>query len=386
MVANYKGEGKWLPGRIHRVQPGGTAFDVVFDSGVAEVAVPIEHILPSVAGKTRSTQDAAKAREDPEQVQISIKLPPSVTQPGAKTFNYQPADFAAPPPVAAAPPPVYHPSYAPSPLTTTSTAAAASAVDTSSSLMPSDTLSLVGHDPRLLHVRRRKMHVENLTLLDPVKRLKLVRMLKRKGRFIQISRNMLEGTSRHSIHSLLVSHHVLTYMSSCSCQVQQLVPQEQGGLPRSGAQVPHCQSLQDKAQHEAEPQRHQRRTSSQLRPHLREHECVAQCGAVHRCVRTLSTYLNLCGCEYSLPGGPSALIHNVEAAVRKKEKGRKGTRRNLVDYDSDEGTPNSKSEVSIPLLTEELHQQKQMNNALNAQVEELKERLDLLEKQLSGRY
>jgi hypothetical protein len=40
---------------------------------------------------------------------------------------------------------------------------------------------------------RDKMNAANLSLLPYERRMKLVRMLKQKGRFIQISRNMLEG-------------------------------------------------------------------------------------------------------------------------------------------------------------------------------------------------
>jgi hypothetical protein len=43
------------------------------------------------------------------------------------------------------------------------------------------------------HDHKDKMDARNLKLVSAEKRAKLVRMLKQKGRFIQISRNMLEG-------------------------------------------------------------------------------------------------------------------------------------------------------------------------------------------------
>lgn len=44
------------------------------------------------------------------------------------------------------------------------------------------------------HDHKDKMNAQNLVHLTPEKRWKLARMLRQKGRFIQISRNMLEGT------------------------------------------------------------------------------------------------------------------------------------------------------------------------------------------------
>ena len=201
VVANFKGNGTWLPGKIHRVGANGT-YDIIFDSGVADTGVPLDHILPSASLPQHSRAHQSEPEKEAEQVQISIKLPPSVTQPGSKTFNYAAPDAKAstesaapnsnfyipsPSPALQAPtivaPALAAPAPAPVPIPVNATAAAVPAYGTVQTLIP----------PPPVHVRRRKMNVANLTLLDPVKRFKLVKMLKQKGRFINISRRMLEG-------------------------------------------------------------------------------------------------------------------------------------------------------------------------------------------------
>lgn len=80
-------------------------------------------------------------------------------------------------------------------------------------------------------------------------------------------------------------------------------------------------------------------------------------------------------------GGPSALIHNIEASARKKDKRRKGDKQHhaLADYDSDDGSPKP---FFPPSVMEELNQQKALNASLSQQIEELKEKLDAQEKRL----
>ena len=175
-------EGKWMPGKINRVYGNGN-YDISFDNGTTEVGLTNDQVSQSLPptiteSQPRSGQVRSEPSAEKDQVQISIKLPASITQPGSKTFNYtspraQP-QLSVPAPVPMAPivPPV------------------AIVAPTNFNTDPSSIS--VGSIGGLLG-KRRQMRVENLTKLSPAKRFKLVRMLRRKGMFIQISKKMLHG-------------------------------------------------------------------------------------------------------------------------------------------------------------------------------------------------
>ena len=100
----------------------------------------------------------------------------------------------------------------------------------------------------------------------------------------------------------------------------------------------------------------------------------------------------------STVGGPNALIHNVEAAIKKKEKKRKGGGKHGhahshhagADYDSDEGYHGvldmaSAATAATTAISEELKQQKALTASLHEQIETLQEKLEAQEKKTIGK-
>ena len=169
-------EGKWMPGKINRVNENGN-YDILFENGATEVGLASNQVSQSLPPTVAESRPRSGQRsEQPDQVQISIKLPSSITQPGTKTFNYTSPRV---PPAVHAPPPAPIVPHVPIEAHTYSS------VDSSS--LPS-----VGSVGGLLG-KRRQMHVENLTKLSTAKRYKLVKMLRKKGMFMQISKKMLSG-------------------------------------------------------------------------------------------------------------------------------------------------------------------------------------------------
>jgi len=342
VVANHKAEGNWLPGKIHRSHGNGT-YDIIFDSGVAEAGVPSEYILPSVPSKrlensyhsdsSASRQQQAQSQDDP--VQISIKLPASVTQPGLKTFNYNSPNSSTATGSTIAP-----------------TASQTTAATTSTGLSldyPTDTLPaapvMTARSLMMPSMRRRKMHVENLTLLDPAKRLKLVKMLKKKGRFMQISRKMLEDARAKYSNSSLKNK--VDYLES---------------------ELKTLNANQTKMRHVLKKNHNALKDS--LPPNF------------DHIFSNMSVLLN----AVQSIGGPSALIHNIENASRKKDKrhNRRGRHGSTVDpYDDDDEYNSPTSHAETAAMLEDVTSQKRMTSSLAQQIEELKEKLENQEKKLN---
>lgn len=108
------------------------------------------------------------------------------------------------------------------------------------------------------------------------------------------------------------------------------------------------------------------------------------------CIVFISYFLSV------VAGGPNALIHNLEAASKKKDKRRKAGGKNshphhaVADYDSDEGYHGvldlaSAATAATAALTEELHQQKALTASLNDQIAFLHEKLEVQEKKTTGK-
>ena len=91
------------------------------------------------------------------------------------------------------------------------------------------------------------------------------------------------------------------------------------------------------------------------------------------------------------------MIHNIEAASKKKEKRRKGGSKHphphhaVADYDSDDGYHGvhelaSAATAATAALTEELKQQKAVTASLQDHIDVLHEKLEFQEKKTTGKY